>query len=69
MLAECGLRDCLGTGLRVQHAPLLPDCHFGLCKLSRWTGDRAKVDGHLATAKTMYREMSMNFWLEKAKPR
>jgi hypothetical protein len=30
------------------------------------TGDRARADEHLQTALTMYREMGMGFWLEKA---
>ncbi len=35
-------------------------------KLYRRTGDRAKAGEHLTTASTMYREMDMGFWLEKA---
>jgi hypothetical protein len=46
--------------------PLLAHCHFGLGKLYRRTGPRAKAEEHLATATTMYREMGMGFWLEKA---
>jgi hypothetical protein len=29
-------------------------------------GDRARASEHLTTAATMYREMDMTFWLEKA---
>jgi hypothetical protein len=29
-------------------------------------GDEAKAQEHLTTATTMYREMGMTFWLEKA---
>ena len=46
--------------------PLVAHCHLGLGKLYRRTGDRAKAEEHLATATTMYREMGMRFWLEKA---
>jgi tetratricopeptide (TPR) repeat protein len=46
--------------------PLQAHCHFGLGKLYRRTGDRAKAQEHLASAATMYREMDMQFWLEKA---
>jgi tetratricopeptide (TPR) repeat protein len=46
--------------------PLAAHCHLGLGKLYRRTGDHAKVPEHLSTATTMYREMGMNFWLEKA---
>jgi class 3 adenylate cyclase/tetratricopeptide (TPR) repeat protein len=46
--------------------PLVAHCHLGLGKLPRRTGDRAKAEEHLTTASTMYREMGMDFWLEKA---
>jgi hypothetical protein len=41
-------------------------CHFGLGKLYRRTGKREHAQQHLTTATTMYREMDMRFWLEKA---
>ena len=46
--------------------PLVAHCHLGLGKLYRRTGDHAKAREHLNTAATMYREMGMRFWLEKA---
>ena len=46
--------------------PLAAHCHLGLGKLSRRTGDGVKAQEHLTTAATMYREMDMGFWLEKA---
>ena len=46
--------------------PLVAHCHLGLDTLYRRTGDRAKATEHLTTATTMYREMGMSFWLEKA---
>jgi hypothetical protein len=46
--------------------PLVAHCHFGLGKLYRRTSDRVKAQEHLTTAATMYREMGMSFWLEKA---
>jgi predicted ATPase len=46
--------------------PLVAHCHLGLSKLFQRTGDRAKAAKHLAIAATMYREMDMGFWLEKA---
>jgi len=39
-------------------------CHLGLGKLYRRTGKQAQE--HLTTATTMYREMGMTYWLEKA---
>jgi len=46
--------------------PLVAHCHLGLAKLGRQTGDQAKAAEHMTTAATMYRQMGMNFWLEKA---
>jgi hypothetical protein len=46
--------------------PLLAHCHLGLGKLSRRTGQREQAQEHLSAATTMYREMGMTFWLEKA---
>jgi hypothetical protein len=47
-------------------APLVAHCHLGLGKLYRHTGKHEQAREHLATATTMYREMGMTFWLEKA---
>ena len=49
-----------------RHAPLAAHCHLGLGKLHRHTRDEAKARHHLTTAATMYREMGMASWLEKA---
>jgi hypothetical protein len=46
--------------------PLIAHCHFGPCKLYRRTGKREQAQEHLTTATTMYREMGMTYWLEKA---
>ena len=46
--------------------PLVAHCYLGLGTLYRRTGDDAKAAEHLTTAATMYREMGMTFWLEKA---
>jgi hypothetical protein len=46
--------------------PLAAHCHLGLGTLYRRTGDEAKAKEHLTTAATMYREMDMRSWLEKA---
>ncbi len=54
------LADALGM------RPLMAHCHLGLGKLSRRTDDSVKAQEHLTTAATMYREMDMGFWLEKA---
>src|SRR4029453_7376123 len=46
--------------------PLASHCHLGLGKLYRPTDKREQAQEHLATATTMYREMGMTYWLEKA---
>jgi hypothetical protein len=41
-------------------------CHFGLGKLHAKTGEREEAEQHRATATTLYREMDMRFWPDKA---
>jgi hypothetical protein len=45
---------------------LVAHCHLGLGKLYRRTGKRDEAQGHLTIATTMYRDMGMTYWLEKA---
>ena len=45
---------------------LVAYCHLGLGRLYRRTGTRQQAHAHLTTATTMYREMDMRLWLEKA---
>jgi tetratricopeptide (TPR) repeat protein len=46
--------------------PLLAHCHAGRAKLYRRTGKRIESDEHFTIATTLYREMGMTYWLEKA---
>jgi class 3 adenylate cyclase/tetratricopeptide (TPR) repeat protein len=46
--------------------PLVAHCHLGLGKLYGRTGKREQANEHLATATTMYRDMGMTYWLQKA---
>jgi hypothetical protein len=46
---------------------LLAHCHLGLGKLYWRTDKREQAQEHLTTATTMYREMDMRFWLERAR--
>jgi hypothetical protein len=46
--------------------PLVAHCHLGLGKLYHRTDKRGQAQEHLATATTMYCEMGMTYWLEKA---
>ena len=54
----------LATDLGIR--PLVAHCQLGLGKLYLRTAKREQGDEHLTTAATMYREMDMRFWLEKA---
>jgi tetratricopeptide (TPR) repeat protein len=64
--AEARYHQALTLADELGMRPLVAHCHLGLGKLYRRTGDHAKAEEHLATATTMYREMGMTFWLEKA---
>jgi hypothetical protein len=46
--------------------PLAAPCRLGLGKLYGRTDKRDPAHEHLATAATMYRDMGMTYWLEKA---
>jgi hypothetical protein len=46
--------------------PLVAHCHLGLGKLYRRTDKREQAREHITIATTMYREMGMTYWLEKA---
>jgi hypothetical protein len=46
--------------------PLHAHCHLGLGKLYGCTGKRDQAREHLTAATTMYRDMGMTYWLEKA---
>ena len=64
--AEGHYRQALALADELGMRPLQAHCHLGLGKLYRRTGDRARAQEHLASAATMYREMDMRYWLEKA---
>jgi tetratricopeptide (TPR) repeat protein len=64
--AESRYPEAMALAEELGMRPLIAHCHFGLGKLLRRTGDESKAKEHLTTATTMYREMDMGFWLEKA---
>jgi tetratricopeptide (TPR) repeat protein len=64
--AEEHYRQALALATELGMRPLVAHCHLGLGTLYRRTSDQAKAHEHLTTAVTMYREMGMPFWLEKA---
>lgn len=59
-LAAMVLADDLGM------RPLRAHCHLGVGRLHRRVGRHQEAREHLTTATTMYREMGMRFWLERA---
>jgi class 3 adenylate cyclase/tetratricopeptide (TPR) repeat protein len=64
--AEAQYREALAAAEELGMRPLAAHCHLGLGKLYRRTAKRQQVQEHLTTATTMYREMGMMYWLEKA---
>jgi transcriptional regulator with AAA-type ATPase domain/tetratricopeptide (TPR) repeat protein len=59
-------REALALADELGMRPLVAHCHLGLARLCRRAGDHARAREHLTTATTMYREMRMNWRLEKA---
>ncbi|HXU90638.1 MAG TPA: adenylate/guanylate cyclase domain-containing protein [Methylomirabilota bacterium] len=66
--ASAEARYCAATALadRLGMRPLTAHCHLGLGKLYRRTDERERAREHFTSATTMYREMGMTYWLEKA---
>jgi tetratricopeptide (TPR) repeat protein len=64
--AEDYYRQAFALADELEMRPLVAHCHRGLAKLYRRTGKQEQARDHLATATTMYREMHMRFWLERA---
>ena len=65
--AEAHYRVATGLATKLAMRPIVAHCHRGLGKLYPRMGKRQQAHEHLATATTMYREMGMTYWLEKAK--
>jgi tetratricopeptide (TPR) repeat protein len=63
---ETSYRRALALAEDLGMRPLVAHCHLGLGKLYRRTGKREQAREHLTTATTMYRDMGMTYWLEKA---
>jgi Tetratricopeptide repeat len=64
--SEDNYREGLALAEELGVRPLVANCHLGLGKLYRRTDKREQAREHLTTATTMYREMGMTYWLEKA---
>jgi hypothetical protein len=63
-LSNWGRLIDLATELSMR--PEMAHCQLGLGRLYRRAGNGTKSQEHLTIALTMYREMDMGFWLEKA---
>jgi class 3 adenylate cyclase/tetratricopeptide (TPR) repeat protein len=66
IVADAHYRQALAIAEELGMRPLIAHCCFGLGKLYRRTSEREQAQEHLTTATTMYRQMDMRFWLEKA---
>jgi len=64
--AENLFQQALKLGSELGMRPLMAHCHAGLAKLHRRAGKTQRAQDHFATARTMYREMEMIYWLEQA---
>ena len=60
------LREALSLAAELGMRPEVAHCHLDLGTLYRRIGHSEQAQEHLTTATTMYREMGMSFWLEKA---
>ena len=58
--------QALSLAEELEMRPLQGQCHLGLGLLSTRSNDAAPSRKELSTAATMFREMDMQFWLEKA---
>jgi DNA-binding SARP family transcriptional activator/lipopolysaccharide biosynthesis regulator YciM len=59
-------REALLLAAELGMRPLVAHCHLALAKLHRCMDQRDPVEDHLTTAVTMYREMDMRYWLNRA---
>jgi len=64
--AEAHYGAAIALASELEMRPLVAHCHLGLGTLYRRVGKREQPPEHLSTATTMYREMDMQFWLQKA---
>jgi tetratricopeptide (TPR) repeat protein len=64
--AEGYYRAALALATELGMRPLMAHCHLGLGKLYRRMDKGPEAQENLTTAATMYREMGMTLWLEKA---
>ncbi len=59
-------RQALTAADALAMRPLVAQCHLGLGRLHRRSGKQAQAVEHLGAARTMFRDMSMSWWLGEA---
>jgi len=64
--AEGIYREAMVRSEALGMRPLVARCHFGLARLARRTGPPSRSRAHLDAAASLFREMDIGFWLEKA---
>jgi class 3 adenylate cyclase/tetratricopeptide (TPR) repeat protein len=64
--AQAAYREATGLAEALAMRPLVAHSHLGLGTLAYRMGRPDEAKARLAVAATMYREMDMRFWLEKA---
>jgi tetratricopeptide (TPR) repeat protein len=64
--ADASYHQAMALAEELGMRPLVAHCHLGLGRLYRRTGKREQAQEHLTTATTMYRDMGMTYWLERA---
>jgi tetratricopeptide (TPR) repeat protein len=64
--ADAHYRQALARADELGMRPLAAHCHLGLGRVHRHAGRKEGAREHFTTAATMYREMDMGSWLEKA---
>ena len=64
--SETHYRQAMSVATGLGMRPLVAHCHLGLGKLCRRTGKPHRSHEHLTRATTMYLDMDMRFWLERA---
>ena len=65
-VAEARYREALSLAEGLGMRPLAAHCHAGLGRLYRHSDKKEEAEKHFAASATMYRQMGMTFWLEKA---
>ena len=65
-LAEAHYGTAMTLASDLDMRPLLAHCHLGLARLYRRSGRLEQAHEQLTNTTTMYREMNMQFWLQKA---